>query len=64
MANLDAIVETIRRARDGEAALQLLQSSFTLTQQQAEGVLSLTLRRLTSMEANSLAEEQSTLCSR
>lgn len=61
MGNLDAVVAAIRGASDSEDALQQLQALFGLTQEQAEGVLSLTLRRLTSMEANKLTEEQSTL---
>ena len=64
MANLDNIVITIRGASDTEDAMQQLQAKFALSKEQAEGVLGLTLRRLTSLEANKLAEEQAVLRAR
>lgn len=64
MENLDAVVSTIRGASDSDEAVEQLQSVFTLSQEQAEGVLGLTLRRLTSMEKNKLAEEQGSLRAR
>ena len=64
MSSMDAVVNCIRAAKDGETAMQELQSTFALTKEQAEGVMSLTLRRLTSMENKKLEEEQGTLRAR
>lgn len=50
--------QAIRNAADGTAARQQLCDTFHLSERQAEGVLSLTLRRLTAMEAGKLQEEQ------
>lgn len=55
-------LQTIRSAPDAAAASAALQSApFELSKEQAEGVLGLTLRRLTSLEAAKLQEEQATL---
>lgn len=64
MRSMDQIVNAIREAKDGEAAMSQLQNVFALTKEQAEGVMSLTLRRLTSMENQKLEEEQATLRTR
>lgn len=62
MRDLDAVVQTIRQAPDAAAALAALQSPpFGLSKEQAEGVLGLTLRRLTSLEAGKLQAEQAEL---
>lgn len=61
MQNLDGVVKTVREAIDGEHAFQELQTVFGLTKEQSEGVLGLTLRRLTSLEGQKLSEEQSSL---
>lgn len=64
MNNLDKVVETVRKAADTVAANNALQSQIGLTKEQAEGVLGLTLRRLTSLEANKLQEEHRELQTR
>ena len=64
MGNMDQVVDAIRSAKDVEAAMSYLQNSFGLTKEQAEGVMSLTLRRLTSLENQKLQEEQATLRAR
>lgn len=54
--------QAIRAAPDSAAASAVLQAApFELSKEQAEGVLGLTLRRLTSLEAAKLREEQATL---
>ncbi len=54
--------QAIRSAPDAASASAALQSPpFDLSKEQAEGVLGLTLRRLTSLEAAKLQEEQATL---
>ncbi len=61
MTNLDKVVSIIRGADDSESAMTELQGTFGLSKEQSEGVMSLTLRRLTSLENKKLEEEQATL---
>ena len=61
MTNMDNVVNIIRAADDADSATGELQSKFGLTKEQAEGVMSLTLRRLTSLENKKLEEEQAVL---
>jgi DNA gyrase subunit A len=52
----------IRQASDATAAGAALQAEpFGLSREQSEGVLGMTLRRLTSLESNKLQEEQAQL---
>jgi len=48
----------------GAAASEALQQQFSLSKEQAEGVLNMSLRRLTSLEANRLQEESQQLHAR
>ena len=64
MQDLDEVVGVIRSAADAAEAGETLQSGFGLSKEQAEGVLGLTLRRLTSLEVGKLRDEQKTLQSR
>lgn len=64
MSNVDQVVKTIRAAVDAASASESLQAQFGLSKEQAEGVLGLTLRRLTSLESDKLTEEQTTLKAR
>lgn len=48
----------------GAAASEALQQQFSLSKEQAEGVLNMSLRRLTSLEANRLQEESQQLNTR
>ena len=62
MRDLDAVVHAIRQASDAAAAGAALQAEpFGLSREQSEGVLGMTLRRLTSLESNKLQEEQAQL---
>jgi DNA gyrase subunit A len=61
MSNMDRVVNAIRAEKDGESAMQVLQTAFMLTKEQAQGVMNLTLRRLTSMENKMLEDEQAGL---
>lgn len=54
-------LQAIRAADDGPAARASLVSGFGLSEAQAEGVLGLTLRRLTGLEAGKLREEAAEL---
>jgi DNA gyrase subunit A len=62
MHDMDAVVAAVRAAPDGAGAAAALQAPpFGLSREQAEGVLGMTLRRLTSLEAGKLREEQGQL---
>lgn len=58
------VVATIRAAQDGAEAGQQLRSRYGMSEQQSEGVLNLSLRRLTSLEARKLQDEADTLNAR
>ena len=47
---LDEVVDTIRKAEDSSAAAAALQTAFGLSDTQTDAVLSMPLRRLTSLE--------------
>lgn len=54
----------IRKAEDSAGASIALQDCFAMSKQQAEGVLNLSLRRLTSLEGKKLQEENDVLSAR
>jgi len=55
--NLDAIIETIRRADDAEDAKEKLVTRFELTEVQAQAILDLQLRRLAALEQHKIEAE-------
>src|SRR5277367_5832776 len=55
--NLDAIIKLIRGSQDAESARAGLMSQFKLSQLQAQAILDLTLRRLTSLERDKINAE-------
>jgi DNA gyrase subunit A len=57
LANLDAVIKLIRNSKDAEAARSGLMRQFKLTQIQAQAILDLTLRRLTSLEREKIETE-------
>jgi len=62
LKNLDAVIKLIRAAKDADAARAELMARFKLTQIQAQAILDLTLRRLTSLERDKIeAEHKETL---
>ncbi len=65
LKNLDAVIRLIRASEDAEAARSGLMQRFALTQAQAQSILDLTLRRLTSLERGKIeaeyAETQATI---
>ena len=62
MRDLDALVHAIRSASDAATASTALQAApFDLSHEQTEGVLGMTLRRLTSLELGKLQDEQAVL---
>src|SRR5579875_809539 len=61
LRDLDAVIKLIRAAKDTESARAELMIRFSLTQTQAQAILDLPLRRLTSLEREKIeAEHQET----
>ncbi|NRB05926.1 MAG: DNA gyrase subunit A [Richelia sp.] len=57
LANLDQVITILRQAADGSTAKQNLQNQLNLTESQADAILSMPLRRLTSLEHQNLQDE-------
>ncbi|HEY6418177.1 MAG TPA: DNA gyrase subunit A [Candidatus Binataceae bacterium] len=57
LQNLDAVIKLIRASKDAEAARSGLMTRFKLSQPQAQAILDLTLRRLTSLEREKIETE-------
>ncbi len=57
LRNLDAVIKLIRGSKDAETARTGLMTQFRLTQVQAQAILDLTLRRLTSLEREKIESE-------
>ncbi|HZO80891.1 MAG TPA: DNA gyrase subunit A [Candidatus Binataceae bacterium] len=57
LRNLDEVIKLIRSSKDAETARTGLMTRFGLTQLQAQAILDLTLRRLTSLERDKIQAE-------
>ncbi|HEV2170129.1 MAG TPA: DNA topoisomerase (ATP-hydrolyzing), partial [Candidatus Binatus sp.] len=57
LKNLDAVISLIRKSKDAESARGGLMKQFGLSQLQAQAILDLTLRRLTSLEREKIETE-------
>jgi DNA gyrase subunit A len=57
LANLDAIIELIRKSPDANVARERLVSRFKLTEIQAQAILDLQLRRLAALERQKIEDE-------
>ncbi len=57
LANLDAVIQTIRQAKDVETAKANLIERFKLTEIQAQAILDMQLRRLAALERQKIEEE-------
>jgi len=57
LANLDAVIETIRNSPDVETARERLMSRFNLSEVQAQAILDMQLRRLAALERQKIEEE-------
>jgi DNA gyrase subunit A len=55
--NLDAVIQTIRQARDAETARTTLMSKFKLSEIQAQAILDMQLRRLAALERQKILQE-------
>ncbi|BAZ70504.1 MAG: DNA gyrase subunit A [Pelatocladus maniniholoensis HA4357-MV3] len=57
LSRLDEVIEILRRSPDGSSAKINLQSRLDLTEVQADAILAMPLRRLTSLEQQNLQKE-------
>ncbi len=57
LANIDEVIEIIKRSADKNSAVTGLVESFELTERQANAILEMRLQRLTGMEVNKLKQE-------
>jgi DNA gyrase subunit A len=55
--NLDAVIQTIRKSPDAEEARNRLMNNFKLSEPQAQAILDMQLRRLSSLEQQKIQEE-------
>jgi DNA gyrase subunit A len=58
LANLDAVIQTIRQSPDAEVAKERLMARFNLSERQAQAILDMQLRRLAALERQKIEEEQ------
>jgi DNA gyrase subunit A len=61
LANLDEVIKTIKKSKTSVEANEALQRKFKLSKKQAEAVLELTLKQLTSLEHEKLKKEEKEL---
>ncbi len=61
LANLDAVIELIRRSDDVHAARDALMETYALSEVQAQHILDMPLRRLTALEQGKIREEHEEL---
>src|ERR687887_792888 len=62
--NLDEVIELIRSSADPETARAGLMGRFSLSLEQAEAILAMTLRRLTALEADRIKREHAEVVER
>jgi DNA gyrase subunit A len=59
--DLENVVKTIRSADDGRAARDRLQEQLSISEEQADAVLNMSLRRLTGLAVDELRSEEKQL---
>lgn len=64
LANLDAVIKTIRESPDVETARDRLMVNFKLTEIQAQAILDMQLRRLAALERQKIEDEHKALMER
>lgn len=57
LANLDKVIDTIRKSQDADAAKRRLKKSFKLSDVQAQAILDMQLRRLAALERQKIEDE-------
>ena len=61
LANIDAVIEIIKKSPDPDTAGQRLMAQFGLTERQVKAILDMRLARLTGLERGKLEQEQAEL---
>ncbi|MGV8049246.1 MAG: DNA gyrase subunit A [Anaerolineaceae bacterium] len=61
LANLDAVIKTIRESADADIAKTCLMENFNLTEVQAQAILDMQLRRLAALERQKIEDEHQAL---
>lgn len=61
LANIEAIIEKIKKSRDAEEAKAMLMLDYSLSEEQAKAILDMTLRKLSSLEQESIRNEHISL---
>ncbi len=61
LKNLESVIETIKKSKTAFEASESLQKKFSLTKKQAEAILEITLKQLTSLEHEKLKKEEKDL---
>ena len=64
IANIDAVIKTIRNAKNADVARGALMKQFDLTDVQARAILDLQLRRLAALERMQIEEEHESILAR
>ncbi len=64
LANLDAVIKTIREAADADEARDHLMKRFKLSDKQATAILDMQLRRLAALERQKIQDEQKQILER
>jgi DNA gyrase subunit A len=64
LANLDAVIQTIRQSPDVETARERLMQRFDLSELQAQAILDMQLRRLAALERQKIEDEQKLILER
>ncbi|MCX6708742.1 MAG: DNA gyrase subunit A [Candidatus Woesearchaeota archaeon] len=59
--NIDAVVKLIKQAKSADEAKNALMADYKLSEKQAQAILDMTLRRLTSLEQNKIRTEHDDL---
>jgi DNA gyrase subunit A len=57
LANLDEVIKTIRESKDVDTARERLMTRFKLSEQQAQAILEMQLRRLAALERQKIEDE-------
>jgi DNA gyrase subunit A len=61
LANLDDVIETIRKSADTDSARETLMENFSLTEIQAQAILDMQLKRLAALERQKIENEHKEL---
>lgn len=61
LKNIDAVIETIKKAKDEPTAKRAIVTKFKLTELQAQAILDMQLKRLTGLEREKIEDELSLL---